>query len=82
MELGHVVLTQVAGLRPSAHLTALFAADVVMRLPEDGWVLDARQVWRWIEALSVPADWSPVELPEPTRPPARWPWLSGWRRAG
>jgi hypothetical protein len=63
IELSHVVLVRVAGLHPSLHVATLFAADVVMRLPKDDWVLDSRDVWLWIEAMSVPRDWSAVDDP-------------------
>jgi hypothetical protein len=52
MEFSHTILMQVAGKVPSEQLSALFAAEVALLLPDDGFVLEADDIRRWREAVT------------------------------
>jgi hypothetical protein len=64
MELSHALLTKVAELRPTRDLEERFALYVLAHLPDDGFVLDSAEVWRWLRVASDPQDF---EAHEPTR---------------
>jgi hypothetical protein len=56
MELSRVLINRVAKARPSRELQARFATYVLDRFPDDGFVLDADDVRRWLRLASVPED--------------------------
>jgi hypothetical protein len=60
MELSHVLLSLVAGLRSSRDLDERFALYVIAHLPEGGFVLDSKEVWRWLRLASEPHDFEPA----------------------
>jgi hypothetical protein len=61
MELSHALLSKVAELRPSRDLDERFALYVLAQLPDDGFVLDSSEVWRWLLMASDPQDFAPGE---------------------
>ena len=58
MELSHALLSKVAELRPSRDLDERFALYVLGQLPDEGFVLDAKEVWRWLLLASDPQDFA------------------------
>ena len=56
MELGHLLITRVAGQRPSAELLTRFAVYVLGELSEDGFVMDSEEVWSWLVVESDEED--------------------------
>jgi hypothetical protein len=63
MELSHKLLSQVAELRPSRDLEERFALYVLAHLPDEGFVLDAAEVWRWLLLASDPRDFAAAQHP-------------------
>jgi hypothetical protein len=61
MELSHVVLVRVARQLPSKTVTALFAEDVLLRLPEHGFALESAEVEAWIRCMTLPAEWASLD---------------------
>ena len=49
LELSQVLLTSVVCLTPSRGLKEHFMHDVLSRLPDDGFVLDSEEIWRWLQ---------------------------------
>ena len=66
MELSHLLISRVAGQRPSRELAARFALYVLARLPYGGFVLDSQDVARWLHVASVAEDYAPLERPRPS----------------
>jgi hypothetical protein len=48
MELGHLLITRVAGQRPSGELLTRFAVYVLSELSDDGFVMDSEEIWNWL----------------------------------
>ena len=61
MELSRALLTKVAELRPSRDLDERFALYVLAHLPDDGFVLDSTEVWRWLLLASDTQDFTPAQ---------------------
>ena len=59
MELSHALLSLVAELRPSRDLDERFALYVLGDLPDEGFVLDSTDVWRWLLVAGDPQDFAP-----------------------
>lgn len=60
MELGHALISRIAKQRPSRELQARFALYVLSHLPDDGFVLDSEQIWRWLLAAADEQDFLPA----------------------
>jgi hypothetical protein len=54
LELSRVLLARVAGITPRRELAEQFALSVLAGLPEDGFVLDSDEIWRWLRTASGP----------------------------
>jgi hypothetical protein len=52
LELSHVLLARVAGMTLRRELAEEFALSILAGLPEDGFVLDSDEIWRWLRAVS------------------------------
>jgi hypothetical protein len=61
MELSHVLLSLVAELRPSSDVDERFVLYVLAHLPDEGFVLDAKEIWRWLRLASEPQDLAPAQ---------------------
>jgi hypothetical protein len=61
MELGHLLVSRVAEQRPSPELQARFALYVLANLPDDGFVLHADDIWRWLLAAADERDFFPAD---------------------
>jgi hypothetical protein len=61
LELGHLVISRIAGQRPSPELQARFALYVLSTLPHDGFVLDVDDIWGWLLAAASEQDFLPSE---------------------
>ena len=56
LELSHAMIGYVADAEPTVELRARFALYVLERLPDDGFVLDSDEIWRWLRVSSEPED--------------------------
>jgi hypothetical protein len=54
LELSRVLLARVARMTPRRELAKQFALGILVRLPDDGFVLDSDEIWRWLQAESGP----------------------------
>jgi hypothetical protein len=63
MELSELVISRVAGQRPSRRLATAFVLYVLAHLPHGGFVLDSEEVSGWLWLASDPEDFAP----EPAR---------------
>jgi hypothetical protein len=61
MELSHTLLSQVVDLRPSRDLEERFALYVLADLPDEGFVMDAAEVRRWLLLASDPRDFADAQ---------------------
>ncbi len=61
MELSHVLISHVAEQRPACELEERFALYVLSGLPDDGFVLDADEIWRWLKVASDDRDFLPTK---------------------
>jgi hypothetical protein len=57
----HVLLSGVAELRSSRDLDERFALYVLAHLPDEGFVLDSGDVFRWLRLASEPQDFAPAD---------------------
>jgi hypothetical protein len=53
LELSHVLLTCVASIVPSRALEERFMHDVLVGMPDDGFVLDSEVIWHWLQRKEV-----------------------------
>jgi hypothetical protein len=53
LELSHVLLTCVAFIVPSRALEEHFMHDMLVGLPDDGFVLDSEVIWEWLQRTEV-----------------------------
>lgn len=67
LQLSHVLLAWVAGIAPQRALAVQFALSVLAGLPDDGFVIDSDEIWRWLQKTSCPHD--------AQSEPRRRPWL-------
>lgn len=67
MELGHLLISRVTKQRPSRDLRARFALYVLDRLSEDGFVIDADDLARWVRIASDAHESEPEPRPRPSR---------------
>jgi hypothetical protein len=63
MELSHLLITHVVEQRPSRELEERFALYVLSGLPDDGFVLDAGAIWRWLRVAGDEHDFLPASPP-------------------
>lgn len=68
MELAHVVLLHVARQMPSAYVTALFATDVLRKLPKHGFAIAGPQIEEWIRRMTLARDWTPLDAESGAKP--------------
>jgi hypothetical protein len=61
MELSHLLIGHVAEQRPSHELEERFALYVLSGLPDDGFVTDADEIWRWLRVASDDRDFLPAK---------------------
>jgi len=61
MELSHLMISHVAEQWPTRELEERFALYVLSGLPDDGFVLDADDVWRWLRVASDDGDFLPTK---------------------
>jgi hypothetical protein len=54
LELSRMLLGRVASMTPRRELTRQFALSILAGLPDDGFVLDSDEIWRWLHAVSGP----------------------------
>jgi hypothetical protein len=54
LELSRVLLARVVRVTPRRELAAQFALNVLAGLPDDGFVLDSDEIWRWLDTVSEP----------------------------
>lgn len=55
LELSHVMLRCVASMVPSRALQERFMHDVLIGLPDDGFVLDSEVIWQWLQRKEIRA---------------------------
>jgi hypothetical protein len=55
-ELSRVLLARVARITPRRELAEQFALSVLAGLPDDGFVLDSDEVWRWLQQAGYSHD--------------------------
>jgi hypothetical protein len=53
LELSHVLLTCVVSIVPSRALKEHFMHEVLVGLPDDGFVLDSEVIWQWLQRKDV-----------------------------
>jgi hypothetical protein len=61
LEVSRVLLARVAHITPRREVAEQFALSILAGLPEDGFVLDSDEIWRWLQNAGYPHD----ALPEP-----------------
>jgi hypothetical protein len=79
LELSRVLLARVAGMTPRREVAEEFALSILAGLPDDGFVLDSDEIWRWLQSLSRPYG---VVRAEPRRESWRARLLAACRRTG
>ena len=55
LELSHVMLRCVASMVPSRALQERFMHDVLVGMPDDGFVLDSEVIWQWLQRKEIRA---------------------------
>ena len=63
LELSRVLLTRVARTTPRREVAELFALSILAGLPDDGFVLDSDEIWRWLQTVSEPHGRAQLEAP-------------------
>jgi hypothetical protein len=58
VELSHLLLSRLTGLRPTGALAARFAVLVLMEFPATGMHLEALRILEWLAIESSAADWA------------------------
>jgi hypothetical protein len=58
---GHLLISRIAEQRRSRALRARFALYVLSNPPDDGFVLHADEIWRWVLAAADERDFLPAD---------------------